>query len=152
MRAILVDWIVHVHYNLKCKIETLYLTIWIIDTYLSNKKIQRSQLQLLGIASLLISCKINEICYPNILNFVKLTDYAFQKIELLEMEKDILHVLDFNLCVPTSIEFFQILSKLFELNEIQINFGKYFLESVLIDYDMIYFSPSIIAFSSIYIS
>lgn len=67
------------------------------------------------------------------------------------MEKDILHVLDFNLCVPTSIEFFQILSKLFELNEIQINFGKYFLESVLIDYDMIYFSPSIIAFSSIYI-
>ena len=82
MRAILVDWIVQVHYNLKCKIETLYLTIWIIDTYLSNKKIQRSQLQLLGIASLLISCKINEICYPNILNFVKLTDYAFQKIEL----------------------------------------------------------------------
>ncbi len=55
MRTIFVDWIVEVHYNLKLKIETLYLTIWIIDSYLSYRIIVSSKLRLLGIPSLLIS-------------------------------------------------------------------------------------------------
>ena len=35
MRAILVDWIIEVHFQFNLRQETLYMTIWIIDTYLS---------------------------------------------------------------------------------------------------------------------
>mgnify|MGYP002626694280 FL=1 len=65
MRAILIDWLVEVHYRFRLKSETLFQTVYIIDTYLSMKQITRAKLQLLGIASLLISCKSNEIYYPH---------------------------------------------------------------------------------------
>ena len=151
MRAILVDWLDQVHYKCHFKIETLYQTIWIIDTVLSYKKISRSSLQLLGIASLYISCKFNEIYYPKIYEFVAFTDNAYKEYELLGMEKEILKIVNFNICIPTSIQFYQIIAKIFEFNEEQYNLGKYFMESALIDYDLVYFSPSIIALSCVYI-
>ena len=151
MRAILIDWLVEVHFKLNLKIETLYLTIWIIDTFLSYKIIKRSRLQLVGTASLLISCKYNDIYYPNVFEFIKLTDNSYKKSELLDMEKQILEVMKFNICIPTSIHFYQIISNFFELDEKLLNLGKYFLENTLLDYDMLKFSPSILAISSIYI-
>ena len=50
MRAILIDWLIEVHYRYRLKSETLYQTVWIIDTYLSMFPIVRARLQLLGIA------------------------------------------------------------------------------------------------------
>jgi hypothetical protein len=64
MRAILIDWLIEVHYRFRLKSETLFQTVWIIDTYLTFEQIQRAEFQLLGLASLLISCKSQEIDYP----------------------------------------------------------------------------------------
>ena len=55
MRAILIDWLIEVHYKFHLKDETLYQTVFIIDSYLSMFPILRAKLQLLGIAALLIS-------------------------------------------------------------------------------------------------
>ena len=63
MRAILVDWIIDIHSHFKFFKKTLFQCIYIIDAYLSKKNIDKKYLQLLGIASLLISCKENEIIY-----------------------------------------------------------------------------------------
>jgi transcription initiation factor TFIIIB Brf1 subunit/transcription initiation factor TFIIB len=41
MRAILVDWMVDVHLKFKLLSETLFLTVNIIDRYLSLKQISR---------------------------------------------------------------------------------------------------------------
>ena len=41
MRAILVDWMVDVHLKFKLLAETLFLTVNIIDRYLSIKQISR---------------------------------------------------------------------------------------------------------------
>ena len=54
MRAILIDWIIDVHSKFNLKEETLYITIYIIDCYLSIKKIKRCNLQLLFVIKLLI--------------------------------------------------------------------------------------------------
>ena len=51
MRAILIDWIIVVHDKFHLKWQTLYQTIWLIDTYLSIKFIKRSDFKLLGIAN-----------------------------------------------------------------------------------------------------
>ena len=151
MRAILIDWLFDVHLSFFLRNETLYQTIWIIDSYLSLKKIMRSKLQLLGIASLLISCKSQEIYYPQLNKFIEITDNAYNKQELLLMEYDVLKILNFNLISPTSNDFFNILAKLFSFEEKHYFLGKYIIDCSLIDYEMIKYSSSVIAASSAYL-
>lgn len=151
MRAILVDWIIEVHFNFNLKQETLYLTIWIIDTYLSFEIISRSKLQLLGIAAFFISCKYNEVLCPRIIDFINITDNAYEVKELLEIEQKILKKLDFNILVPTPLQFYDILAKIFNFDNEQYYLGKYFMDSNLIDYNMISYPSSIIALSCAYI-
>ena len=151
MRAILVDWLIEVHYRFHFKRKTLFQTIYIIDLYLSQKTILKTQLQLLGIASLLISCKANEVYYPRIEEYVNITSNAYTKAELLNMEMDIMKTLNFEILSPTPEEFFNILSKVFNLNEMQHHFGEYFLDSALLDYKLLKYKPSTIAVSCTYI-
>ena len=151
MRAILIDWLIEVHLRFLLRPETLFQTIYIIDAYLTSKKIMRSKLQLLGIASLLISCKSHEIYYPQLSKFIEITDYAYNKNELIFMEDDVLKILNFNLVYPTANDFFNILSKFFGFSEKEFFLGKYFVDSVLIDYEMIKYKASVIAASSAYL-
>lgn len=66
MRSILVDWLVDVHVKFDLSPETLYLTINIIDRFLSLKTIPRRELQLLGVSALLIASKYEEIWPPQV--------------------------------------------------------------------------------------
>ena len=43
VRAILIDWLISVHAKFKLLPETLYLTVNLIDRYLSNFKEQKNQ-------------------------------------------------------------------------------------------------------------
>lgn len=66
MRAILVDWLIDVHMTFNLMPESLYLTVNIMDRYLSMEAISRKQLQLVGISSMLIACKYEEIWAPEV--------------------------------------------------------------------------------------
>ena len=151
MRAILIDWLIEVHYKFHLKDETLYQTVFIIDSYLSMFPILRAKLQLLGIAALLISCKSQEIYYPQLFELIDITDGAYVKEELVEMENHILKILGFNIVSPTAIEFYNIVSKAFNFDQKQYLLGKYFMESSLIDYQMIKYSASVIGVSCAYV-
>ena len=151
MRAILVDWLIEVHFRFHFKRKTLFQTIHIIDLYLSKKIVQKIKLQLLGIASLLISCKANEIFYPQVEEYVNITNNAYTKKELLNMEMNILKTLNFEILIPSSEEFFNIISKVFNFNIIQHYLGEYFLDSALVDYQILQYKPSAIALACTYI-
>jgi hypothetical protein len=151
MRAILMDWIVEVHFRFGFREETLFQTVWIIDTYLSKTPITRARLQLLGMASLLISCKSQEIYYPDLKKLIDIADGAYVISELLEMEAHILKVLNFNIMSPTQNDFYVIVAKAFNFDKKQYYLGKYFLESSLLDYQKIKYSPSVIGVSCAYI-
>ena len=117
MRAILVDWIIEIHDKFHYKSQTLYQTIWLIDTYLSIKYIERGDFQLLGLGCLYISCKFNEIYCPQLNEFVEATDGAYSKDDLLRIEKDILKITNYNLLPPSQDDFYNIISKSFGFNE-----------------------------------
>lgn len=91
----------------KLKEETLYLTINIIDRYLSTKNIHRSKLQLLGITSMLIASKYEEIYAPEIRDFVYIADHTYTKEEILEQEIEILTVLKFDVLTVSSLTFLE---------------------------------------------
>lgn len=61
MRSILIDWLIEVHRKFELTPETLYLTINIVDRYLSVKTVPRKELQLVGISSMLLASKYEEI-------------------------------------------------------------------------------------------
>ena len=48
MRAILIDWLVDVNVKFKLVPETQFMTVNLIDRYLSNKQVTRHKLQLVG--------------------------------------------------------------------------------------------------------
>lgn len=79
VRAILIDWLISVHAKFKLLPETLYLTVNLIDRYLSNFKVQKNQVQLVGVAALLISTKYEEIYPPTVKDFIYLTDDTYTR-------------------------------------------------------------------------
>ena len=151
MRAILIDWIIDVHLRFNLRQETLFMTIWLIDTYLSFAFIEQNKLQLLGIACLLISCKSHEIYYPQNNKLIEMTDNAYSKEEMLTMENEILKRLNFFIVCPNPIDFYNILSKMFNFGKKQYYLGNYFIESALINYKILKYSSSVIASSCAYL-
>ena len=70
MRAILVDWIIEVHLKFKLLPETLFITVNLIDRYLSIINIKRNNLQLVGVTAMFIASKYEEIYAPEVKDFV----------------------------------------------------------------------------------
>ncbi|KAL4612123.1 hypothetical protein ACB092_08G176100 [Castanea dentata] len=103
MRSILIDWLTHSKFKLMP--ETLYLTINIVDRYLTRTFVSRRELQLVGIASMLIACKYKEIWAPQVNDFICLSDYAYTREQIPVMEKAILGKLEWYLTVPTAYVF-----------------------------------------------
>ena len=151
MRSILVDWIIEVHFKFNFTDETLFMTILIIDRYLSVCKITRSKFQLLGITALMIACKHEEIDLPKIKDFIYITDNAYTKNEVIKMEEEILDKLNFAFVYPSPIKFFEYLSLHFNFSKKQHMMGKYLMESFLLDIKNIKYKPSIIGCACAYI-
>ncbi len=107
MRSILIDWLVEVHHKFKLVPETLFLTINLIDRFLQLKQITRQKLQLVGVTAMLIASKYEEIYAPIVKDFVYITDNAYTKAEILEMERKMLSTLDFNIQIVSSWVFLQ---------------------------------------------
>ena len=82
MRSILVDWLVEVHLKFKLVPETLYLTINLIDRYLERNEVTRPKLQLVGVTSLLIASKYEEIYPPELRDLVYICDRAYTRSEV----------------------------------------------------------------------
>ena len=79
MRSILVDWLVGVHWKFNLVPETLYLSISTMDRYLAQKVVTRAKLQLVGITSLWIASKYEEIYPPELCDLVYICDKAYPK-------------------------------------------------------------------------
>jgi cyclin B len=151
MRSILVDWLIDVHFKFGFTDETLFMTISIIDRYLSICQITRTNFQLLGITALMIACKHEEIDLPKIDDFIYITDNAYVKDEVVKMEEDVLSKLNFSFLYPSPIKFFEYLSLHFKFEKKHHMMGKYLMESFLLDVKNAKYKPSIISCACAYI-
>ena len=152
MRIILINWLIEVHFKFHLLNETLFICINIIDRYLSHKNINRKYLQLLGITSLFIASKYEEIYPPSSKDLIYMTDNAYQIDEMIKMENEILGVLKFELTYPTSLRFLELYGNILNLDENNF-FRCYYLNEVsLISYNLCGICPSLIACACLYIN
>nr|BAA01628.1 cyclin A [Drosophila melanogaster] len=117
MRSILIDWLVEVSEEYKLDTETLYLSVFYLDRFLSQMAVVRSKLQLVGTAAMYIAAKYEEIYPPEVGEFVFLTDDSYTKAQVLRMEQVILKILSFDLCTPTAYVFINTYAVLCDMPE-----------------------------------
>ena len=107
MRSVLIDWVIEIHYLFQLLPETLFLAVNIIDRFLSQRTVVLGKLQLVGITSLFIATKFEEMACPTMQDFLFMTDNAVKEDELIKAERFILQVLDFQLCYPNPMNFLE---------------------------------------------
>ncbi|KAL8139343.1 hypothetical protein V2J09_005364 [Rumex salicifolius] len=153
MRSILVDWLIEVHYKFELRPETLYLTINIIDRFLSVKSVPRKELQLVGMGALLIASKYEEIWATEVNDLVCISDRAYTREQVCAMEKSILGKLEWLLTVPTPYMFLPRFIKASipsGYSEME-NMVSFFAELGIMNYNVtVSYSPSMLAASSVY--
>ena len=152
MRAILIDWLIDVHLKYKMVPQTMYISVNLIDRYLSNNETSRAKLQLVGVASMFISSKYEEIYPPELKDFVYITDKAYVKSDVLDMEYKMLSSLNFDITFPTQWSFLEIFRKKLKIDQKTFNLAWFLMELSLINYKMLKFKYSQIAASAIMIA
>ena len=156
MRAILIDWLVEVHLKFKLMPETLYLTVNLIDRFLEKETITRNKLQLVGVTAMFIASKYEEIYAPECRDFVYISDKAYTREQILQMEGLMLSKLNFQLTTPNALVFMKRFAKVGGIlgtprtkTELLAN---YLVELTLQEYTMLKYLPSTIAAASTYLS
>ena len=99
-RFILLDWIMEVCAQFRFKRKTYYSCINIIELYFSKCIVKTNQIQLVGIASLLISAKNEENIIPELSYFVMACDNFYSKSQILNQEQSILKTLKWKIQYP----------------------------------------------------
>ena len=134
MRAVLIDWLVDVCDKFEFLQETLFISVKIIDKFLSKRVISKSKFQLLGITALYLSAKYEEFCLPETGDFV-------------------LNAIGFKLTFPTPNKFLDNYSNsICNIDEYDLDIAKFLIEKTLQDHTMLRYVPSKIASSALYIA
>jgi len=103
MVLIMMDWMMQVCYDFNFQRSTFHYAINYVHSYLANTHgISRRQLQLMGLASLLIAAKLEEIFAPKLKEFAKLIEDEYSTKEIQDMEQHITKALQWKLTPATS--------------------------------------------------
>lgn len=73
--------------------ETLFLVIYLFDRYIYSQSVVRKPLQLVGVTSMFLVYKYEEIYAPIVTYFILVSDDVYRKSEILHIEKSILDTL-----------------------------------------------------------
>ncbi|XP_076927401.1 G2/mitotic-specific cyclin-1-like isoform X2 [Bidens hawaiensis] len=150
MRAILIDWLIEVHHKFDLQHETLFLTVNLIDRFLAKQNVVRKKLQLVGLVAMLLACKYEEVSVPVVDDLIFISDKAYSRSEILEMEKLMLNTLEFNMSVPTAYVFLKRYLKAAQSDSKLEQMASYLIELCLVEYEMVKFAPSFLAAVTVY--
>ena len=145
MRRVLIEWLIQVHSRFHLLPETLFLTVNIIDRFLTLRNVPVSKLQLVGATAIFIASKYEEITCPSVDEIVFMVDNGYSRDEVLEAERFMMNMLQFELGWPGPMSFLRRISKAddYEINTRTL--AKYLLEVTVIDERFVASPPSYLA-------
>lgn len=152
MRGILVDWLVEVHTRFRLLPETLFLSVNIVDRFLTNKIVMLDKLELVGVTAMFIAAKYEEVFSPHVQYFRNVADDGFTEEEILRAERFILATLDYNLSYPNPMNFLRRISKADQYDFQTRTFAKYLMEISLLDHRFLEYLPSHVSAAAMYMA
>lgn len=159
LRAKMVDWMVEVMTNFKCKDQTFFMGVNLMDRYLKNKEEKKlvSELHIIGVTAMFVASKYEDIL-PLRMQTVheKIAHGKLSPESICGYEQDMLKTLNFFLQTPTAYEFLKRYSKSIMSGqpdkELIEKMALYLAKMSLHDYSFCGIKPSKIAISSIYVA
>ncbi|KAG8691561.1 G2/mitotic-specific cyclin [Ceratobasidium sp. 395] len=152
MRGILMDWLIQVHSRFRLLPETLFLATNIIDRFLSLRIVSLIKLQLVGITSLFVASKYEEIMAPSVQNFLKVSDSGYTEQEILQAEKYILRTLGWDLSYPNPMSWLRRASKADAYDVQTRTMAKFLVEVSIVEERLIKCPPSLLSAAALWLS
>jgi len=150
MRGVLIDWLVNLHGTFRMLPETLFICVNIVDRFLSCRVVSLVRFQLVGVASLFIAAKFEEMCCPSVDELVRVCDEGYTTTQVLKAEAYILKALGFDLSYPGPMSFLRRTSKADDYDPAVRTLAKYFIEIAIVDWRMLDVKPSLSSAAGIY--
>mmetsp|Transcript_19788 Transcript_19788/g.30974 ORF Transcript_19788/g.30974 Transcript_19788/m.30974 type:complete len:335 (-) Transcript_19788:103-1107(-) len=152
MRIILIDWLIEVHLKFRCRTETLFLAVDIVDRYLGLVQTSRSTLQLVGITALLLAAKYEEIWPPEVKDCVYISANTYTREDILRMERSICGSLQFRFTKPNIIHFLSRLVEVLDAPTELRHICLFFAEMTLLNYSFYTYQPSLLAAACVFLA
>jgi len=155
MRKTVANWMLEVIREQNSQAEVFCLSMNILDRFLSQTQIHRSQLQLLGAVCILIASKIREPCPIPGKSLIIYTDYSITAEELKEWELLVLYKMQWELSAITPMDYLDHALPRLDLEQhVYMEELRTRTETILViaatDYQFSYHSPSVMAASAIF--
>ena len=160
-RATLLDRIVRMHRKISEQIglrqETLHIAVTIIDRILWLNSTPPQQLLLLGLASLMIATKFEDVIQPTSEHLCRQAANDFGEIvhptQIKNLEKFILEVLNFDVQYPTTNTFNEMFCNLIMASQKHKIYSQFLIEIVLLEARMMRtIKASLMALAAVYLA
>ncbi|KAL1221369.1 putative cyclin-B3-1 [Cardamine amara subsp. amara] len=151
-RGILINWLIEVHFKFDLMHETLYLTMNLLDRYLSQVPIHKNEMQLIGLTALLLASKYEDYWHPRIKDLISISAESYTREQILGMERIMLKQLKFRLNAPTPYVFMLRFLKAAQSNKKLEQLAFYLIELCLVEYEALKYKSSLLCASAIYVA
>lgn len=152
MRPCLVDFLVEIHFTFRLRPETLYLTLNIVDRYVSRRIVYTKHYQLVGCAALWIAAKFEDAKerVPTVQDLVHICRDTYDESAFIQMEGHVLSTIQWTLGHPTAEAWlrFYCCGSYEESAKVQ-HVARFLMEITLFYREYIKYPPSEIALASL---
>lgn len=152
-RAIVVNWLAHVQETFQMARSCFYTAVAIMDRYLKKPHLVTTEkIQLLGITSFMIACKMEEVCPPTPKDCAWICDDIYEKNCIVTMERNISEALEYRLYFPTSFSFMVYFLDVLCPSKQQTEAANYYLELTTTQYTFLATKPSLLAATAVFLA
>ena len=152
-RIVVIEWLSYIVCYFSQSNETLFMSINIMDRYISKTKISLNIYQLIAISSYLIASKFEDTNSPLIDDLIYISKNIYTQNDIIAMEKDILTTLNFDIFFVSSYQFFSFFYLVGNLNnKILFCLGHLILELCLLNIDIMSCEQSLLAIGALLIA
>lgn len=152
MRGIMNDWLIQLHFRFRLLPETLFLTINLLDRFLSARQVSLAKLQLAGLACLFVACKVEEIASPSASQLLKSAEENYTETEMLKAEQYVLKSVNWNISYPNPMHFLRRISKADGYDVHTRTIAKYLLEISCVEWRLLPTPPSLLAAAAVWLA
>ena len=152
MRPCLVDFLVEIHFTFRLRPETLYLTLNIIDRYVSRRIVYVKHYQLVGCAALWIAAKFEDAKerVPSVQDLVQICRDTYDESAFIQMEQHVLSTIQWSLGHPTAEAWLRLMCCGATPEEQRVQDVTRFLMEITLFYrEFVFYTPSAIALASL---
>jgi hypothetical protein len=152
MRPCLVDFLVEMHFTFRLRPETLYLTLNIIDRYVSRRIVYVRHYQLVGCAALWIAAKFEDAKerVPTVQDLAQICRDTYEESAFIQMEHHVLSTIQWTLGHPTAEAWLRLMciGPCTEEPKVQ-HVARFLMEITLFYREFIMYPPSTIALAAL---